>query len=454
MSSSVQIAERFAEIAKILETEEDLQAFRRHLEEVLRGEAFRGSNRSGQFLRHVVEQSIAGHADALKERMIGIELFGRPPSYDTGEDAIVRVTASDVRKRLLQHYGAYRNVSEFRINLPLGSYIPEILRDPVQVTAMLEHTIEEFAVPAPLVNTMVADGETRSRGDSMPWQRLMLPVLILLLCLNIGLWSYFMLWGAKRESSGYRKDAMWSMLFQSSLPTQLITSDPNIAEIQGLTGQLLGLSDYANRRFIPDPTKVDPRILQLSDQVLRGDKAAAVDARVAAWVAQTSRNPLKVTAARELRLSDLLADGNFILLGSARSNPWTLFYNDLLDFRIVLDSSAHQEVVQNVHPHSGEPTAYIPSAKGYATGQSFATVSYVKNPDHGGNVLLLAGANAERTEAAGKLVTDSAALSAALQRCSVPTTLPIPSFQLLLRLSTMAGSPRHFDVVACHVLPQ
>ena len=58
--------------------------------------------------------------------MIGLELFERSPAYDTGEDAIVRVTASDVRKRLLQHYGKYGAASEFRISLPLGSYIPEI----------------------------------------------------------------------------------------------------------------------------------------------------------------------------------------------------------------------------------------------------------------------------------------------------------------------------------------
>ena len=77
-----------------------------------RSAAFRGSHRSAQFLKHIVEQSIAGRFESLKERAIGIELFGRAPSYDTGEDAIVRVTASDVRKRLLQHYGKYGTTSE------------------------------------------------------------------------------------------------------------------------------------------------------------------------------------------------------------------------------------------------------------------------------------------------------------------------------------------------------
>ena len=70
-------------MAKIVESEEDIAILQQHLKEVIEGTAFRGSHRSGQFLRYVVDQAIAGHFDRLKERLIGIELFGRSPSYDT-----------------------------------------------------------------------------------------------------------------------------------------------------------------------------------------------------------------------------------------------------------------------------------------------------------------------------------------------------------------------------------
>src|SRR6202453_3630460 len=121
-------AQSHPRVEKIAETEEEIARLRRHLHEIIEGAAFRGSHRSAQFLKHIVEQSIAGSFESLKERAIGIELFGRSPSYDTGEDAIVRVTASDVRNRLLQHYGKDGASSEFRISLPLGSYVPEIIR--------------------------------------------------------------------------------------------------------------------------------------------------------------------------------------------------------------------------------------------------------------------------------------------------------------------------------------
>src|ERR1700679_3189830 len=123
MQSTAQNGDR---LAKIVETEKDFARLQQHLKEVIEGEAFKGSLRSGQFLSYIVEESLAGRYSALKERVIGVKLFGRSPAYDTGEDAIVRVTASDVRRRLLQHYGRYGDTSQFRIRLQPGSYVPEI----------------------------------------------------------------------------------------------------------------------------------------------------------------------------------------------------------------------------------------------------------------------------------------------------------------------------------------
>jgi hypothetical protein len=87
------------EIVSLLDDPERAAALRHHLEELTQGLAFRGSHRSQEFLRYVVEKTLRGSVDLLKERTIGVELFHRPPSYDTREDAIVRVTASDVRRR-------------------------------------------------------------------------------------------------------------------------------------------------------------------------------------------------------------------------------------------------------------------------------------------------------------------------------------------------------------------
>ncbi|MGA3008614.1 MAG: hypothetical protein ABSD72_00005, partial [Terracidiphilus sp.] len=55
-------------------------------------------------LSYVVEQTLLGNTDQLKERIIGIEVFDRQPDYDPSADPIVRFTASEVRKRLAMYY--------------------------------------------------------------------------------------------------------------------------------------------------------------------------------------------------------------------------------------------------------------------------------------------------------------------------------------------------------------
>src|SRR5260221_686152 len=72
----------------------DAAVLREHLREVLESPAFRGSRRCQQFLQHVVEKAIGSHYDELKERILGVELFGCSSVYDTGEAAIGRVTSS------------------------------------------------------------------------------------------------------------------------------------------------------------------------------------------------------------------------------------------------------------------------------------------------------------------------------------------------------------------------
>ncbi|HVP46194.1 MAG TPA: hypothetical protein VMT32_06415 [Bryobacteraceae bacterium] len=92
---------------------------------VLEGPAFHGSARSRAFLRFVVEESLAGRHDLLKERTVGAAVLGKPSDYDTGADSTVRVRANEVRKRLAVHYHSVAPKAGIRIELPLGTYAPK-----------------------------------------------------------------------------------------------------------------------------------------------------------------------------------------------------------------------------------------------------------------------------------------------------------------------------------------
>jgi hypothetical protein len=113
MAGKADAATHAAAIARIGEAVKHEAELRTHLDEIVKGAAFKGSHRSQAFLKHVVDLALHGDPADLRERSIGVALFGRPVTYDTADDAIVRVTASDVRKRLLQRYGTAGAESKF-----------------------------------------------------------------------------------------------------------------------------------------------------------------------------------------------------------------------------------------------------------------------------------------------------------------------------------------------------
>ena len=104
---------------------DEVLAVQLELISILDGPAFHGSARSRAFLRFVVEETLAGRQELLKERTIGVAVMGKPSDYDTGADSTVRVRANEVRKRLAAHYEAATPKAAIRIELPPGSYVPK-----------------------------------------------------------------------------------------------------------------------------------------------------------------------------------------------------------------------------------------------------------------------------------------------------------------------------------------
>ena len=92
------------------------------LERLLAHPLFANSKRYPALLAYVVEQSLQGRGDELKERTLGIEVFKRDPDYDANADPVVRITAGEIRKRLAQYYIDHAHASELVIDLPAGGY--------------------------------------------------------------------------------------------------------------------------------------------------------------------------------------------------------------------------------------------------------------------------------------------------------------------------------------------
>lgn len=105
--------------------DEERAAVLEQLERMLASPYFSHSRRFPALLRFVVESTLSGQGDVLKERTLGVEIFGKRAHYDTANDPIVRVTAAEIRKRLALYYGEPGHSSELRVSLPAGSYVPQ-----------------------------------------------------------------------------------------------------------------------------------------------------------------------------------------------------------------------------------------------------------------------------------------------------------------------------------------
>jgi tetratricopeptide (TPR) repeat protein len=115
---------------------------REHLGKVLSSAAFASSPRLRQFLTFLVEQTLEGEEDALKEYVIATTVYGRDVTYDPQIDSTVRVEASRLRKRLQDFYQTEGRDSGLEIQLPKGRYVPVFLE-----RAQTDIPVEPVAVP-------------------------------------------------------------------------------------------------------------------------------------------------------------------------------------------------------------------------------------------------------------------------------------------------------------------
>jgi hypothetical protein len=112
---------------------------RDQLRKILSSAAFHNSRRYAAVLKYIVDQTLDGFGERLKERTIGIEVFDRPPDYDTATDHAVRSAVAEVRKRLAQYY-MNGGRGELRIEILPGSYMPQFHRGESEGPAIPAHS--------------------------------------------------------------------------------------------------------------------------------------------------------------------------------------------------------------------------------------------------------------------------------------------------------------------------
>ena len=94
------------------------------LQRIFQDPFFMNSDILRRFLSFIVEQTLRGHADWLKEYTIGVNVLSKPANFKPGEDGIVRIHAGRLRRALNHYYGDIGASDPVHISVPKGSYIP------------------------------------------------------------------------------------------------------------------------------------------------------------------------------------------------------------------------------------------------------------------------------------------------------------------------------------------
>jgi len=351
-----------------------------------------------RFLLYVCEREITGKTAEISEHQIGVQVFGRRPGYNPGEDNIVRNYARQLRHRLDQYFLEEGREEELRVTIPRGKYVPVYSPNHFQSWPLLvvpEHETDSGGVLETLVPVSPA-AVSAPPAPRRPWLVLCFATLLVLAGLAIA-------WPIAHRVAAYRADPshpLWVRLFDKSHQTLIVPSDDGIVMIQNLTGQLVSLSEYINRDYLSlkSPYNIDAQNMKDLD-AQRYTNVTDLNAVMRfSRLPEANAGQLVVRYARDLHMEDL-KDANVILLGSSFSNPWAELFEKTFNFEFSYQPHPNASLIVNRHPLAGELAVYENDATA-PSHRTYAVIGFVPNLNSTGWVLLVEGLTMAGTQAA------------------------------------------------------
>jgi hypothetical protein len=395
---------------------QEKEAVLRELESILGSPFFRTSNRSKQFLSYVVQHTLDGNHEPLKERTIGAKLFQRPAGYSTGEDPVVRVQAGEVRRRLEQYHHAALSQSPVRIELPVGSYAPEFRWVPTtpalveaaatesQKSPLRDDATEADVANVPQVAKPPARGQSRIRR-AVPILSLGLALLLVLLALIL-----------HRPAQKTALGQFWSPVLATSEPVLICLAKPSVYLPSAQLLQRYAKSPEAftsELQRLTQPSPLHPQdkmvwgdMVEYSDYgVAAGDVYAAV--RLSALLGRMGKES-QVRIGNHSSFADL-RNSPAIVVG-AFNNRWTMQMTSNLHFAFVEENG--EPMIREQGP--GGRAWHAKFGPHGEVIEDFGVVTRLLNSKTGQFVVSTAGTLANGTQAAGEFVSSSEYLEEAL----------------------------------------
>ena len=410
------------------------------VKKVAASHCFQRSPRLRELLLHICDRAIQNRPDELREQLIGRAVFGRKPDYNPAEDNIVRVEMRQLRKRLEEYFATEGKEDLYVILIPKGAYVP-VFEPREHVPSEAKPNDERRIAPAPV----------------RTW-RLWAAVGVILALASLCGW----LWSENRRIEGRLATAshktdrapLWPLLFNEGQETLIVCADSSLVAAETVLHRSITLQQYMSHDYGAKIATSDAAksILRSVPNWLFTDMT---DVRLVQRLFRLNADhwdKVLIRSAKNTQLQDF-KQGNIILLGSVRSNPWDGLFEPALKFRFEYDEQAHAAYVRNQTPEEGEQAVYRAASPGQS-GDSYSVIALVPNLRHTGQVLMIGGTTGEGTESAGEFIMNAATASGLIDRLTAQNKGRIPYFEVLLKSGTLAGVAKNAEIVAEHVLPE
>jgi hypothetical protein len=400
-------------------SDEEKSAIREQAARLVASAHFSQSRRFPPFLRYVTEKTLSGQEDALKERTLGVEIFGRRPDYDTASDPIVRVTAGEIRKRIAQYYQDPGHEHELRIALPAGSYIPQFHWPPVAKEEGSAHfaTIEETALHEPPTEAY----ESQSRRHV--WRTLTALCLTVAILSGGGYW----LWRSAQRSPF---DFFWGPVLNSSDPVLLCIADQK----QYSSIALRDATDQSRQVILPD--NLTAVVIDDLNPVVK-----------VAGILQAHGKKYSLRGEGATNLMDLRA-GPTVFVG-AFDNAWTLRLTKPLRYHFANDAEMnHLSIVDTNAPTSSRWMVDRTQQMATNNYRDYAIVARFIDGNTGRLAVIAAGVGRGGTIVAGEFITDPANLAELMRTAGAAPGKK--NMEIVLSTQIIGGEPGSPKVEAAY----
>jgi hypothetical protein len=424
-------------------TEEEKDQVRRQMERLLETAHFKNSRRYPALFRFIVEETLEGRGEFLKERLLGIRVFNRPPDYDTADDPIARVTIAEIRKRIAQYYHEEAHESEMRIELTSGRYEPEFYPRKAKPAAPVESLIP-VALAAPVIDTPAA---APPRKLSKSWLSPLPYWVIATAVLLVGLVAAF-LWRFDPPSA---LEQFWNPVLKPHLTITfcLPNKDASGSQIAGAAGILYytaptkpkGVGPIAPSADTASPTFYDYE--KNAENVSFSDVLAAM--RISNWIA-TRGGEQRFRLVKSTTLDDL-QEGPTILIGGL-DNEWTL--RALAHLRYQFRGTDQEQYWITDTKNPGRKTWAVDLKTQYpAVKRDFALIARVHNDSTRQVQVIVAGIGMSATASAGEFMVDPNRLEELRKR--VGPGFKDHDFEAVLGTDVVNGIPGSANILAIEV---